>query len=432
MKINRIPLIAIFTLFQTFAIADPFEELNTPDQAVRDKLAAELRTHVPNVPKSKWIPHMKKISGGQTIKEILNILQELSPKQKIPFQPGGQFQSSGQLIQSEGDGASYMQVYRIDSEWALACFFDKGTDILTERELIELAAPIKVTPPANFTGHWVTYYTNGRIVEDYHMKDGRKVGKSVEYHANGIEKCVEHYNEFGLKNGERITYYPSGNVRMRELYKDDMPVGNLIADLKSPDPEVRAKAAAKLKETYPRIPETKWMPLLEKIAVGKSEMENKFLLRELYIEFSRSISDGTLRKLHFLLDEEWELVCHFENGADLLTSGELIRSVSEIVVVPPKQYTGHWVTYFTNGLIYEDFHMKDGHYVGEHVWYHNNGIKSSVNHYNEFGEADGDSILYYRSGRVKSRSQYKDGKEVGIRYFYDESGKVTSAIDNTK
>ena len=53
-----------------------------------------------------------------------------------------------------------------------------------------------------------------------------------------------------------------------------------------------------------------------------------------------------------------------------------------------------------------------------------NGQSKGDIKYSSVGVLDGDAKYYYYDGRIRSTGKYKNGKEIGMWYFYDSLGKL--------
>ena len=206
---------------------------------------------------------------------------------------------------------------------------------------------------------------------------------------------------------------------------------NPLADLTSPDQAVRDKAAAELHKAFQDTPETKWTPIVEKLTKGQSKTNVLELLRPFDVRAAGegSCAGGGSYSESYRLDNEWLLVCWFQNVGNTLIDRQLTRSMKHVWTAPPKDYTGKWIVYFVNGQKSHEIDYRNGQYVGEFISYRPDGTKCVVQHYTETG-ANGDDTGYNPSGKVTYRGRYKDGKQIGTWTWYDEEGNVTSTQEH--
>lgn len=192
-----------------------------------------------------------------------------------------------------------------------------------------------------------------------------------------------------------------------------------LEDLASPLQAVRDEAALALRKSYQSIPETKWLPTLEKIKQGKTKAEILELLRPFNVTPAGGAGSGQSHSESYRLDDAWILVCWYQNQGDILIDRKLDPSIRPVWVAPPNDFTGTWITYFINGQKNHEINYKDGHCFGESIAYHANGARSLVMHY-DGQSAHGEDTGYYPSGKVYYRGQYQNGKPIGTCTWYAE------------
>jgi len=202
-----------------------------------------------------------------------------------------------------------------------------------------------------------------------------------------------------------------------------------IEDLASPNQELRDKVAAELRTVFRSTPESKWTPIVDKITKGLSKIEILKLLEPFHVTEQMGEGSGQSHSQSYRLDNEWILICWFQNDGDILIGRELQYSLRHVWIAPAEDFTGTWIVYFVNGHKSHEINYKDGQYFGELIAYHSDGSKSCVQHYKSLG-ADGEDTGYYPSGSVSYRGQYRSGKPVGTWTWYDEAGKVTSTREH--
>jgi hypothetical protein len=201
--------------------------------------------------------------------------------------------------------------------------------------------------------------------------------------------------------------------------------GDPMDDLASSDQAIRDKAAAELRITFKDTPETKWTPTADKIKKGQTKKEVLELLRPFDVKGEGGAGSGQSHSQSYRLDDEWILICWFQNEGDVLIDRKLERSLRHLWIAPAKDFAGLWVTYFVNGQKSHQINYRDGQYSGEFIAYHSNGEKACIQHYTG-SIADGPDTGYHRSGKIAYTGQYKQGKQVGTWTWFDESGKISS------
>jgi len=200
-------LFLLLTLFASSnAMATPVEDLASPDQAVRDRAATELRTTFKNTPESKWTPVLAKFQEGQSRDDV--------EKATLAIQ--------AIFVSAIGMGEYSEDAYRLDDEWILKCRFVDGK--LTRHGLERWPKGPFVMPPENFTGRWVLYYINGQKSGEWDYKNGRKDGECITYYCDGSKRCVEHYQD-DLLQGDEMAFYPNGTIAHKGRWDRGKKVG---------------------------------------------------------------------------------------------------------------------------------------------------------------------------------------------------------------
>lgn len=208
-----------------------------------------------------------------------------------------------------------------------------------------------------------------------------------------------------------------------------LATASLTDDLRSPQQSVRDKAAAELRATFHGTPEAKWTPVIQQIKQGQTKKQILDLLRPFNVTAEEGMGSGQSHSQTYRLDNEWILVCSFQNDGDILFDHKLIPSLRHIWVLPPEDFTGIWVVYFVNGQVGHRINYRNGRYFGEFIAYRSDGSKTFVQHYTAKG-ADGEDTGYYPSGKISYRAQYQSGKPVGTWTWYDEAGNITSTKEH--
>ncbi len=68
-------------------------------------------------------------------------------------------------------------------------------------------------------GEQVTYYPNGQVKLRGNLKDGKKTGMWYAYYENGVKQSENEYN-YDVLNGKSATFYPSGQLRYIGYFKN--------------------------------------------------------------------------------------------------------------------------------------------------------------------------------------------------------------------
>jgi len=199
-----------------------------------------------------------------------------------------------------------------------------------------------------------------------------------------------------------------------------------LEDLASPDQSVRDKAATEQRTIFKSTPESNWIPVVERIKKGLSKKDVLNILLQFKVTEEGGASGGGSYSNSFRLDDEWVLTCWFTNKDDILFERKLSPSLKAVgALLPNKDFTGRWVTYFPNGNKSYESDLKKGKNTGEFIAYYPNGSKCFIQHYTEKG-INGADTGYHPSGKIAYTGQHNDGKQAGTWTWYDESGKISS------
>lgn len=214
MKVSSaIICLTLLTLTQSYAQPKTSfhskDDIHSIEQEERDEAAADLRQSYEAAPKSKWDEAMKKLQKGLNKKKLEEIFGI----------------DNSEVFMSLGSGQSHAEMYQLDNDWMLNCWFENDGNSLMSWELTAHTKSIWIAPPANdFTGTWITYYVNGQKANEIEYKNGRYHGTFTSYHSDGSKSVVQHYNEKGC-NGSDKGYYPSGKLKYEGMYKNSQQCG---------------------------------------------------------------------------------------------------------------------------------------------------------------------------------------------------------------
>ena len=75
------------------------------------------------------------------------------------------------------------------------------------------------------------------------------------------------------------------------------------------------------------------------------------------------------------------------------------------------EYQRHW-----------QWNLRDGKKDGLHVWWHENGKKSSEGNWKN-GERDGPFVAWHDNGQKRSEGNWKDGKVIGLSFGWHANGQ---------
>ena len=84
-----------------------------------------------------------------------------------------------------------------------------------EKEIVQPASETN----SGLNGEQITRYPNGQIKLKGNLKDGKKTGIWYAYYENGVKQSENEY-EYDILNGKSATFYPSGQLRYIGYFKN--------------------------------------------------------------------------------------------------------------------------------------------------------------------------------------------------------------------
>ena len=127
-----------------------------------------------------------------------------------------------ELISSTGGG--HVEVWRLDSYWKVDLQYFNPDTVAAKPKLRHEAMPVRVEPPTNYTGPWITYYVNGQKHQESQYRLGRYEGSQSAYHDNG-QKSYEQYYVDGVCTGPDSGWYRDGRKMYEGRYASDKQDG---------------------------------------------------------------------------------------------------------------------------------------------------------------------------------------------------------------
>jgi hypothetical protein len=207
-------------------------------------------------------------------------------------------------------------------------------------------------------------------------------------------------------------------------------MGSPASDLGSSSQEVRDAAASLLRPSYSMPSRSKWEWVEGAVTNGMSQNDVLKALSPLKAKPDEGGVNATYI-LSYRLDDAWIFTCWFSTKGGVLSKRTLLPNLRSVWVEPATNFTGVWVTYYSNGQTNYQIHYDSGKYHGEFISYYTNGSKCVVQHYDHH-ITEGADTGYFSSGRTNYHGVYKAGEQVGIWTWYNEDGSVKSTQDHTK
>jgi antitoxin component YwqK of YwqJK toxin-antitoxin module len=139
------------------------------------------------------------------------------------------FGSSQEINQLDANGKNHgiwkknfddTNVLRYEGEF----FHGKEIGVFKFYKNIKKKAVLTATKRFNHTNNkaYVTFFAStGKVISEGEM-DGKKHIGEWKYYQKTNDKLLtlEHYNDAGILNGERLVYYPNGQIAEKQIYKN--------------------------------------------------------------------------------------------------------------------------------------------------------------------------------------------------------------------
>ncbi|MGD0094614.1 MAG: toxin-antitoxin system YwqK family antitoxin [Planctomycetota bacterium] len=185
-------------------VAASILQLSDPKQDVRDAAAARIREILARNPaaandpgEAYWRERLKAAKPGMTHDAFRTVF-------------GGS--SEGE----DSSGGTSSATWRLDEYWVVWLSFKLPDSLIKVESLHRRARYFWAAPPKEFTGRWLTYFVNGRIVHDIEYKKGQYVSFKA-FHDNGQLSYEQTYVD-GQIAGPDIGYYPDGKKSYEGRY----------------------------------------------------------------------------------------------------------------------------------------------------------------------------------------------------------------------
>jgi hypothetical protein len=200
----------VLAILASTAHADDVTDLANAKQATRDTAANHLRERNAAAAHdvAYWTKRLAEIKIGSPV-------TDLETKLSAKSEAGG---SSGQSTSTS---------YRLDDYNITEITFDIQTQkILFIGKVENRPRSVWVDPPKDFSGHWKTFFVDGKLERDYEYAHGVYVTTS-DYYDNGQLAMTRHYVA-GKLEGPEVAFHPNGKKAYEGAYKHDKSEGHWL------------------------------------------------------------------------------------------------------------------------------------------------------------------------------------------------------------
>jgi hypothetical protein len=148
------------------------KDLSSPRQEIREKAAEIIRASFKPTPLSRWEPLVEQLKEGMPKEEVI---RKLGPHNVLTLGSGG-------------SGSTHTTSYRLDDQFTLTCAYHNKGNILFTRTLHRAPEIKDVSPPANYTGQWTTFYIDGNPRETVLLLRGKRIGPATVFFPDGSKQ----------------------------------------------------------------------------------------------------------------------------------------------------------------------------------------------------------------------------------------------------
>lgn len=264
-------------------------------------------------------------------------------------------------------------------------------------------------------GEWLYYYPTGEVQRKVPYVDGEQNGDGFEYDVDGRIITLLNYRESNLRRADKINrfdnqgnkrgpwvyYHPNGVVSQEGYYMNDKKNGIF----KTYDKRGDLLTIEKYRDDE-LITDSEDAVILD--------LRNTYF-RDGGVKSSGGYVDGNKEGTHRVYDKSGEVV-----GGEIYRKGV---KVGDGIVDATGGFEGEWTIYYESGKVKAEGLYEKSERTGEWVFYHENG---TVEHRGKYlkGLPQGAWKWYYDDGSLRREEFYRRGKEDGMVIEYDIEGKV--------
>lgn len=310
-------------------------------------------------------------------------------------------------------------------------------------------------------GKWKYYGRDSNLIAEVTYKMGLKIGKMKEYTLLKEKTVTEYLPE----NGEKIMYYNSSSrlktIEIKKKNKEKLRCYTYksynfkgktqenrtqLYDFKIADAflgnyemhtlsgklvekgkydrgakvgkwlELNDKDSSLIVKIYPKLPKQK-QNFVWYFPDRKKKMEGDLsngLKQNIWIEYKQN--GDTLSFGKYENSKEVGLWKYFD---------EKNTRLNRIVNFKNGILHGSYVSFYNeNGKIYDEGNYLDGNQVGLWKAHFLDGSIARIENYNSIGERHGTYIIYFKSGKIQSISDFENGNRIGKYVEYFDNGNV--------
>ncbi len=279
----------------------------------------------------------------------------------------------------------------------------------------------------NGSGHWVSYYPNGKVKEDGHYFQGTKVNNWKAFFPSGVLEEETPYDQQGALNGDYRSYFENGIIGTQGTYVDNTRNGKWKYFYQNGQVGAEAEMTYGMRNGVWN--EWNWTasPKVYGIyesnrSVGKWEYFHKNgKIKEKGYYDDEGQKHGIWQR-YWASGSLWQEVL-YQHGVPAETEDATAENSCM------DDFSGDWKMDLENRQIgcfvcrLQDDGSKIDVKIGQWIWYHPNGkIEKKGSFLDQ--EMHGEWFFYDQQGRLRTQGSYLKGKEHGNWVSFFENGQL--------
>lgn len=249
-------------------------------------------------------------------------------------------------------------------------------------------------------GKWKYFTNNGIQYNEGEYIDNKAEGNHIEFYKNGVKKSITPYKN-DIIEGYYTAYHLNGNLKVQGWYKKGEQHGvwkYYYLDGTKQAINFFHKSKLHGNQIYYGVN-------------GKVFSEEKYKYGEVIKEVIYDNNNNVFQTIDYTI----------KKGKNVITRKHINNEIQESITFVNGVRHGEYKKYDFNGNLIIDGNYLNDKMNGLWTWYDNGKINATINYLN--GEIDGDYITYYQDKRIKSKTLYDFGLEVGKSIDYFKNGK---------
>ncbi len=306
------------------------------------------------------------------------------------------------------------------------------------------------------SGHWVSYYNDGKVKEDGHYAQGHKVRVWKSYFPSGVIEEEIPYDQQGTMNGDYTSYFENGMIGTKGTYVDNTRNGKWRYYFQNGQVGIEADMTYGMRNGVWN--EWNWTASPKVIgiyegnrSIGKWEYFHKNGKMKERGNFDEDGNKHGIWQIYWASGTLWQEV-EYQNGRRIDTDDTLAekicgddfdgdwkmdlenRQVGCFVCRLQEDggkievKIGQWIWYYPNGKIEKKGNFVNQEMQGEWFFYDQQGRLKTQGHYLN-GKEHGSWISFFENGQLNYEGQYDNGSESGLWQVFHPNGKLASKVN---